>query len=133
MDGIPQYLWGSAVCVVKANEVYIFEHTPTSTEAFQREWKWNALPFGSYLMTTTVMVYLSVDVSNECDSIESMVSKGYKVNVSIDNTPMLTISFIDTLNNLITLTNCALVEIRDFPHVISATTNIPFLLYVWEV
>ena len=133
VDSIPQYLWGSAVCVVKANEAYIFEHTPTSTEAFQREWKWNTLPFGSYLMTTTVMVYLFMDVFNECNSIESMVSKGYKVNVSIDNTPMLTILFIDTLNNLVTLINCALVEIRDFPHVISATTDIPFLLYVWEV
>ena len=84
-------------------------------------------------MTTTVMVYLFMDVFNEGDSIELMVSKGYKVNVSIDNTPMLTIPFIYTFNNLITLTNCALVKIRDFPHVISATTNIPFLLYVWEV
>ena len=39
VDGVPQYSWGSAVCVVKANEAYIFEHTPTSTEAFQGEWE----------------------------------------------------------------------------------------------
>ena len=80
-------------------------------------------------MTTTVTAYLSVDVFNDCDSIESVVSKGYKVNVSINNTPLLTISFIDTLNNLVTLTNYTLVEIGDFHiHVISATTNIPSLI-----
>ena len=127
VDDVPQYSWGSAACVVKTNEAYIFEHTPTFTEAFQEEWELNALPSGSYLMTTTVMVYLSVDVFNDCDSIELVVSKGYKVNVSIDNTPLLTIPFIDTLNNLVTLTNYSLVEIKDSLHVISATTNIPSL------
>ena len=77
----------------------------------------------------TVTAYLSVDVFNDCDSIESVVGKGYKVNMSIDNTPLLTIPFIYTLNNLVTLTNYALVEIGDFPiHVISPTTNIPSLV-----
>ena len=128
VDGVPLYLWSSAVCIVKANEAYIFEHTPTSTEAVQGEREWDALPSGSYLVTTTVITYLSVDVFNECDSIESVVGKGYKVNVSIDSTPLLTLPFIDTLNNLVTLTNYALVGIKDSPHMISATTNIPSLV-----
>ena len=113
--------------MVKANEAYIFEYTPTSTEAFQGEWKYT-LPSGLYLVTTTVTAYLSVDVFNECDSIESVVENGYKVNVSIDNTPLLTLPFIDTRNNLVTLTNYALVEIGDFPHEISVTMNIPSLV-----
>ena len=129
VDGVPQYSWDSAACIVKANEAYIFEHTPTSTEVFQGEWKWDALPSSSYLVTTTVTVYLFVDVFNDCDSIESVVSKGYKVNVSIDNTPLLTISFIDTLNNLVTLTSYALVGIGEGEsHSISASTNIPSLV-----
>ena len=66
VDGVPQYLWGSAACIVKANEAYIFEYTPTSIEAFQGEWEWYALPSGSYLMTTTVTEYLFVDVFNDC-------------------------------------------------------------------
>ena len=57
-----------------------------------------------------------MDVFNDCDSIESVVSKCYKVNVSIDNTPLLTILFIDTLNNLVTLTNYALMEIKESSH-----------------
>ena len=134
VDGVPQYSWGSAACVVKANEAYIFEHTPTSTEAFQGEWKWDTLPSGSYLVTTTVITYLSVDIFNDCDSIESVVGKGYKVNVSIDNTPLLTIPFIDTLNNLVTLTNYTLVEIKESsPQVISSTTNIPSLVCLGDV
>ena len=129
VDDIPQYSWSSAACIVKANEAYIFEHTPTSIEAFQGEWKWYALPSGSYLVTTTVITYLSVDVFNDCDSIESVVGKAYKVNVSIDNTPLLTIPFIDALNNLVIFTNYAIVEIRDSsPHVISAITNIHSLV-----
>ena len=128
VDGVPQHSWGSAACVVKANEAYIFEHTLTSTEAFQKKRKYT-LPSGSYLVTTTVTAYLPVDVFNDCDSIESVVGKGYKVNMSIDNTPMLTIPFIDTLNNLVTLTNYTLVEIKESsPQVISATTSIPSLV-----
>ena len=134
VDGVPQYSWGSAVCIVKANEAYVFEHTPTSTEAFQGEWEWDALPSGSYLVTTTVTAYLSVDVFNDCNSIESVVSKGYKVNVSIDGTPLLTLPLIYTLNNLVTLTNYALVKIKESsPHLLSATTNIPSLVYLGGV
>ena len=80
-------------------------------------------------MTTTVTVYLPVDVFNECESIESVVFKGYKVNVSIDNTPLLALPFIDTLNNLVTLTSYALVEIGDGEsHTISASTNNPSIV-----
>ena len=128
VDGVPQYSWGSAACIVKANEAYVFKHTPTSIEAFQGEWEWDTLPSGSYLVTTTVITYLPMDVFNDCDSIESVVGKGYKVNVSIDNTPLLTLPLIDTLNNLVTITNYTLVEIKDSLHVISATTNIPSLV-----
>ena len=120
---------------MKAHEAYIFEHTPTSTEAFRGEWEWNnkASP-GTYLVTTTVTAYLPVDIFNECESIESVVGKGYKVNVSIDNTPLLALPFIDTLNNLVTLISYALVEIGDDEsHTISASTNIPSIVFLGGV
>ena len=69
-----------------------------------------------------------MDVFNDCDSIESVVEKGYQVNASINSTPLLTLPFIDTLHNLVTLTYYTLVEIKDSLHVISATTNIPSLV-----
>ena len=81
------------------------------------------------MVTTTVTVYLPVDIFNECESIEWVVGKGYKVNISIDNTPLLSLPFIDTLNNLVTLTSYALVEIRnEGKSMISATTNIPSIV-----
>ena len=53
----------------------------------------------------------------------------FQGDLSIDSTPLLTIPFIYTLNNLVTLTNYAIVEIRDSsPHVIFASTNIPSLV-----
>ena len=27
VDGVPQYSWGSAACIVKANEAFVFEYT----------------------------------------------------------------------------------------------------------
>ena len=127
VDGVPQYSWTDMGSIVKVNDAYIFEHTPTYTEAFKGEWEYD-LPSGSYLVTTTVTAYLPLDLFNECDSIESVVDKGYKVNVSIDGDLLLDLPFIDTLNNLVTLTSYALVEIGEKEKsMISASTNIPSL------
>ena len=47
----------------------------------------------------------------------------------MDGLSLLDIPFIDTLNNLVTLTSYVLVEIEDsFTHTISASTNIPSLV-----
>ena len=108
VDGVPQYSWGSTPSyIVKANEAFVFEYTPEATESFNGEWGGDGMPpmpSGSYLITTTVITYLSEDVFNDCTSIESVVEKGCKVNVSIDGIPLLALPFIDTLNNLVTLT-----------------------------
>ena len=80
VDGVPQYSWGSASCIVKANEAFIFEYTPEATESFNGEWGGDGMPpmpSGSYLVTTNVITYLSDDMFNDCDSIESVVEKGY--------------------------------------------------------
>ena len=79
VDGVPQYSWGSAASIVKANEAYVFEYTPETTESFNGQWDGDGMPpilSGSYLVTMTVITYLPVDMFNECDSIESVVSKG---------------------------------------------------------
>lgn len=114
VDGVPQYSWGSAPCIVKANEAYVFEYTPETTESFNSEWGGDGMPpmpSGSYLVTTTVITYLSEDVFNDCDSIESVVGKGYRVLVTFDNTPILDRPYIDTLNSLVSHTGYAVVNV----------------------
>ena len=69
------------------------------------------MPSGSYLVTTTVITYLSEDVFNDCDSIESVVGKGYRVLVTFDNTPILDRPYIDTLNSLVSHTGYAVVNV----------------------
>ena len=61
VDGVPQYSWGSASCIVKVNEAFVFEYTPEATESFNGEWGGDGMPpmpSGSYLVTTNVITYL---------------------------------------------------------------------------
>ena len=114
VDGVPQYSWGSAACIVKANEAFVFEYTPETTESFNSEWGGDGMPpmpSGSYLITTTVITYLPEDMFNDCTSIESVVEKGYRVLVTFDNTPILDRPYIDTLNSLVSHTGYAVVNI----------------------
>ena len=105
VDGVPQYSWGSTPSyIVKANEAFVFEYTPETTESFNSEWGGDGMPpmpSGSYLITTTVITYLPDDMFNDCTSIESVVEKGYRVLVTFDNTPILDRPYIDTLNSLV--------------------------------
>ena len=76
MDGVPQYSWGSASCIVKANEAFVFEYTPEATESFNGEWGVDGMPpmpSGSYLVPTTVITYLPDDMFTVCDSSEADV------------------------------------------------------------
>ncbi len=131
VDGVPQYSWGSAPCIVKANEAYVFEYTPETTESFNSEWGGDGMPpmpSGSYLVTTTVITYLSEDVFNDCDSIESVVGKGYRVLVTFDNTPILDRPYIDTLNSLVSHTGYAVVNIESNSPVLRTYSNLPLML-----
>ena len=98
VDGVPQYSWmagTSCPCIMKRNKAYIFEHPATSTEAFQGEWEYD-MQSSSYLVTTTVTAYLPVSVFSECDSIESVVGKGYKMNISMDGLSLLDVPFTES-------------------------------------
>ena len=131
VDGVPQYSWTTATVFVKVNNATLFEHTPTTTQPFNNTWQFQ-LPAGLYLVTTTITCYNENDaLFNDCDSIESVVNKGYKVNISMDGTPLLDLPFIDTLNNLVTTSDTKLINGTGWTsetHTITASTNIPSLI-----
>ena len=131
VDGVPQYSWGSADCIVKANEAFVFEYTPEATESFNGEWGGDGMPpmpSWSYLITTTVITYLPEDMFNDCTSIESVVEKGYRVLVTFDNTPILDRPYIDTLNSLVSHTGYAVVNVRSNSPVLRTFSNLPLML-----
>ena len=93
VDGVPQYL-----------------STDTSTQPFNNQWKFE-LSSGLYLVNTSITCYNTNDsLFNECDWIESVVGKGYKVSISMDGLPLLDVPFIDTLNNLVSISDTKLIN-----------------------
>ena len=128
VDGLPQYSWTTASVIVKVNNAKLFEYTPSSTQPFNNQWQYD-LPPGLYLVTTSITCYNSNEaLFNECESIESVVAKGYKVSVSMDGSPLLDMPFIDTLNNLVSVSDTKLINVGEGAHTISATTNIQSLV-----
>ena len=116
---------------MKVNNATLFEHTPTSTQPFNNQCQFQ-LSSALYLAITSIPCYNeNDDLFKHCDSIESVVDKGYKVNVSMGGACLLDVPFIDTLNNYVTLSNTKLINSIDWTsesHMISAFTNIPFLV-----
>ena len=132
MDGVPQYSWTAGTsCLVKVNNVTLFEYTHTSTQPFNNQWKFE-LSSGLYLINTSITCYNTNDsLFNECDSIESVVGKGYKVSISMNDMSLFDIPFIDTLNNLVSISDTKLINgigWTSISHTISASTNIPSLV-----
>ena len=95
VNGVPQYSWTVGTsCLVKVNNVTLFEHTHTFTQPFNNQWKLG-LSSGLYLVNTSITCYNENDsLFNECDSIESVVGKGYKVSISMDGLSLLDEQFI---------------------------------------
>ena len=85
VDGVPQYSWIThSGCSVIVNNETLFEHTPTSTQPFNNQCQFQ-LSSGLYLTITSISCYNENDaLFKHCDSIESVVDKGYKVSVSMD-------------------------------------------------
>ena len=63
------------------------------------------------MVNTSISCYIASDsLFNECDSIESVVGKGYKVSISMDGLSLLDVPFIDTLNNLVSISDIKLIN-----------------------
>ena len=97
VDGIPQYSWTAGIsCLVKVNNATLFDNTHTFTQSFNNQWQFE-LSSGLYLVVTLITCYNNNDsLFNECDSIESVVGKGYKVIISMDGLSLLDVAFIES-------------------------------------
>ena len=85
VDGVHQYSWITpSECFVKVNNAKLFEHTSTFTQPFNNQCQFQ-LSSALYLIITSIPCYNENDaLFKHCDSIESIVGKGYKVSVSMD-------------------------------------------------
>ena len=134
VDGVHQYSWTTpSECFVIINNTIIFEQTSTSTQPFNNQCQFE-LSSALYLIITSIPCYNENDaLFKHCDSIESIVDKGYKVSVSMDGVSLIDVPFIDTLNNLVTLSHTKLINGIEWiseSHTISVFTNISSLVYL---
>ena len=54
VDGVPQYSWTAGTsCLVKVNNTTLFEHTHTSTQSINNQWKFELLS-GLYLVNISI-------------------------------------------------------------------------------
>ena len=97
VDGVPQYSWTAGTsCLVKVNNATLFEYTSTSTQPCNNQWKFEFIS-DLYLVNTSITCYNENEFTfNEYDSIESVVSKGYKVSISMDGMSLLDVPFIES-------------------------------------
>ena len=95
VDGVPQYSWTDTSCFVKVNNVTLLDYIHTFTQSFNNQWKFE-LSSGLYLINTSITCYNENDsLFNECDSIESVVGKGYKMSISMDGLSLFDVPFIE--------------------------------------
>ena len=132
IGGVPQYSWTeSTSCFVKVYNATLFEHTHTFTQSFNNQWQFELFS-GLYLVNTSIICYNENDsLFNECDSIKSVVGKGYKVSISMEGLSLLDVPFIDTLNNLVSILDTKLINKIGWTsesYTISASTNIHSLV-----
>ena len=96
VNRIPQYSWTGTSCLVKVNNASLFEYTHTFTQLFNNQWQFE-LSSGLYLVNISITCYNANDsLLNECDSIESVVGKDYKVSISMDGMSLLDVPFIES-------------------------------------
>ena len=109
----------------------------TSTHYEEPEWEDFVVPAERSSATeeaersskTIVMLFTPpYDGFNDCDSIASVVEKGYRVLVTFDNTPILDRPYIDTLNSLVSHTGYAVVNVGDNSPVLRTYSNLPLML-----
>lgn len=133
VDSIPKYSWTDANIVIKVNDAYSFNYTPEKTRSFNNRFDFN-LPVGKYLVTTNITCYIKNDnLFNDCASIEDVVKKGYYIKVNVGETTILNQPVIDTLNNLLTISDYNAVQTYDDSTFISVESNIPMLLMLGNV
>lgn len=123
INNTPTYSWTDAAIVVKVNQALIFEYTPSLTESLESEFDYS-LTKGNYLVTTTVTCYTNEDLFNDCESIEDVIDKGYYIKVNLGDQILLNTPIIDSLNNLLTISQHTVIHNQQEQTTISVQTNL---------
>ena len=131
-DGTPKYSWTDAKIIVKVNNAFIFDYTPTDNIPLNTVRESFYLSKGSYLVTTHLSCYNEnvPETWNGCNSYDDVAKYGYyiKVFIQADATPscVLETKVVDTLSVVYNASDvCLMPTMLEGTYYVTIETNIP--------
>ena len=138
-DGTPKYSWTDAKIIVKVNNAFVFDYTPTENTPLNTVRESFYLSKGSYLVTTRLSCYNEnvPETWNGCNSYDDVAKYGYYIRVLIqsegDATPscVLETKVVDTLSVVYNASDVCLMPILlEGTYNVTVETNMPKCLFL---
>lgn len=138
-DGTPKYSWTDAKIIVKVNNAFVFDYTPTENTPLNTVRESFYLSKGSYLVTTRLSCYNEnvPETWNGCNSYDDVAKYDYYIKVFIqsegDATPscVLETKVVDTLSVVYNASDVCLMPILlEGTYNVTVETNMPKCLFL---
>ena len=138
-DGTPKYSWTDAKIIVKVNNAFVFDYTPTENTPLNTVRESFYLSKGSYLITTRLSCYNEnvPETWNGCNSYDDVAKYDYYIRVLLqsegDATPscVLETKVLDTLSVVYNASDVCLMPILlEGTYNITVETNMPKCLFL---
>ena len=135
-DGSPQYSWTDAKIIVKVNNAFILDYTPTENTSLSEV----RIPFnlssGHYLITTRLFC-LNENLEEtwmSCNTIEDVIKSDYYIKVYVnhnsESTCVLDTRIINTLNNVYTASDSCLLSNKGEEITVTVETNLKSCVFL---
>ena len=138
-DGTPKYSWTDAKIIVKVNNAFVFDYTPTENTPLNTVRESFYLSKGSYLVTTRLSCYNEnvPETWNGCNSYDDVAKYDYYIKVFIqsegDATPscVLETKVVDTLSVVYNASDVCLMPILlEGTYNVTVETNMPKCVFL---
>lgn len=138
-DGTPKYSWTDAKIIVKVNNAFVFDYTPTENTPLNTVRESFYLSKGSYLVTTRLSCYNEnvPETWNGCNSYDDVAKYDYYIRVLIQSknnsepSCVLETKVVDTLSVVYNASDVCLIPILlEGTYNVTVETNMPKCLFL---
>ena len=138
-DGTPKYSWTDAKIIVKVNNAFVFDYTPTDNTPLNTVRESFYLSKGSYLVTTRLSCYNEnvPEIWNGCNSYDDVAKYGYYIRVLIQSknnsepSCVLETKVVDTLSVVYNASDVCLMPILlEGTYNVTVETNMPKCVFL---
>ena len=138
-DGTPKYSWTDAKIIVKVNNAFVFDYTPTENTPLNTVRESFYLSKGSYLVTTRLSCYNEnvPETWNGCNSYDDVAKYDYYIRVLIQSennsepSCVLETKVVDTLSVVYNASDVCLMPILlEGTYNVTVETNMPKCVFL---